>query len=188
MLYDLNWLGTGKQFPPKSERDRLEKYRDNKLIFDCVPPYAIPMAGGFATSNFSSMHPYFLMINRLNRVVGDYQEIFSILTNLSYQQLVSIKTADLLCGEPPNITCKQESKNSAIETIIDNTGLHNKIYTAVIDTSRFGDGVFKIYSNGKQGCLTIVSPERWFPVVDPSNTDQILYHVLAWIRTINPDA
>jgi hypothetical protein len=193
MLYDLNWLAPGKQFPPQTEKDRLEKYRDNRLTYDCVPPYAIPLAGGgnggsLATSNFSPMHPYFLMMNRLNRVIGDWQEVFSILTNLSYQQLVSIKTADLLCGEPPNITSKQQSKNVAIETIIDNTGLYNKLYTAVIDTSRFGDGLIKIYSDGNKGLLTIVNPERWFPVCDPSNTDQILYHVLAWIRTVNPEA
>lgn len=192
MLYDLNWLATGQEFPPKSERDRLEKYRDNKQVFDCIPPYAIPLASGnggsLAKSNFSPMHPYFLMLNRLNRVVGNYEEIFSILTNFAYQQLVSIKTADLLCGEPPLITTKKESQKKALETLIDNTDICGKLYTATIDTSRFGDGLVKIYSDGQKGLLTVVNPERWFPVVDPANVDRIQYHVLAWLRATNPNA
>lgn len=191
MLYDIEWLAPGKEFPPKSERDRLEKYRDNKQVFECIPPYAVPLAGGnggiLSKSNFSPMHPYFLMINRLNRVVGNYEEIFSIMTNFAYQQLVSIKTADLLCGEAPLITSKQEAQKKAIETILDNTDLAGKLYTGTIDTSRYGDGLLKIYSDGQKGQLTVVSPERWFPVVDPSNVDRIQFHVLAWLQAVNPD-
>lgn len=193
MLYDLEWLAPGKEFPPKSERERLEKYRDNRQVFDCIPPYGIPLAGGngntlpLSKSNFSPMHPYFLMLNRLNRVVGDYQEIFSIMTNFAYQQLVSIKTADLLCGEAPMITSKVEAQKKAIETIIDNTDLTGKLYTGTIDTSRYGDGLLKIYSDGQKGLLTVVSPERWFPVVDPSNVDRVQFHVLAWLQAVNPD-
>lgn len=196
MLYNLNWLQTGKQFPPKSEMDRLTKYKDNRQVFDCVPPFAMPLTNpqgaalGAALSgcNFSQLHPYFLMLNRLNRVIGNYEEIFSVMTNFCYQQLVSIKTADLLCGEPPLITCKDETKKKAVETILDNSALISKLYTGAIDISRFGDGLFKIYSDGKKGLITIIPPERWFPVVNPANVDVVQYHVLAWLQSDNPDA
>ena len=34
MLYDLNFLEKGKIFPPYSEMERLEGYRQNKLLFE----------------------------------------------------------------------------------------------------------------------------------------------------------
>ena len=34
MLFDLSFLDVGKTFPPYSELERLEMYRQNKLLFD----------------------------------------------------------------------------------------------------------------------------------------------------------
>lgn len=33
MLHDLSFLDIGKPWPPPSEKERLEKYRENKLLY-----------------------------------------------------------------------------------------------------------------------------------------------------------
>ena len=49
-------------------------------------------------------------------------------------------------------------------------GLYNKLTPIVIDMSRYGDAVARIYTQNKQGTesnnFTVVSPELWFPIVD----------------------
>ena len=34
MLYNLDWLATGKNFPPLCEMSRIERYKQNAKLFD----------------------------------------------------------------------------------------------------------------------------------------------------------
>ena len=34
MLYNLDWLNPGKNFPPEGEKDRIKRYLENEVLFD----------------------------------------------------------------------------------------------------------------------------------------------------------
>ena len=34
MLFDLDWLQRGREFPPPSELERLKTYKDNRALFN----------------------------------------------------------------------------------------------------------------------------------------------------------
>ena len=82
MLTDLSFLGPGKPWPPPSERERLERYVYNRKLFanDCDDKYREQS-------------------KRIERVIGDYQEVVSYHLALNYPKRVSMKTADLLLAE-----------------------------------------------------------------------------------------
>ncbi len=201
MLYDLNFLGKGKIFPPYSEMERLEGYRQNKLLFehrlqDVFTPY----------------------LERIRQILNKFNDtdwaqmsydIYSL--DFDYFELLSIKTADMTVGDPPTVTMKKkplteadiendgeraaEEENKTAEdnlnAICSNTGLYIKLLPIVVDISRYGDAVARIYTESKDGRernnFTIISPEMWFPVVNREIKENRLYDVLAWIECINPE-
>lgn len=201
MLYDLSFLEKDKIFPPRSEMPRLEGYRQNKLLFehrlqDVYAPY----------------------LERIRQIINKFNDtdwaqmsydIYSL--DFDYFELLSIKTADLTVGDPPTITMKkrrltqeeidndgesiaEEAHKTAednLNAICSNSCLYIKLLPIVVDISRFGDSVVRIYSELKDGKernnFTIISPEMWFPVVDREIKENRLYDVLAWIECINPE-
>ena len=132
--------------------------------------------------------------------------------DFDYFELLSIKTADMTVGDSPTITVKkreisQEELESGedvlltertrqseenLKTLCERTGLYNKLTPIVIDMSRYGDAVARIYTQNKQGTesnnFTVVSPELWFPIVDREVKENRLYDVLAWTECLNPEA
>ena len=36
MLYNMDWLQPGKQFPPSAERERIIRYHQNAHLFDVI--------------------------------------------------------------------------------------------------------------------------------------------------------
>ena len=101
-------------------------------------------------------------------------------TILNYQQLLSKKTADFVCGEPPEI--ETETDTDGLDAVLSSAGWHTRLYEAFIDVSRYGNAVLKII--GKR--VTAVSPMYWFPIVDPADLKTVTQHVIAY--PITPDA
>ena len=199
MLFDLSFLDVGKTFPPYSELERLEMYRQNKLLFD-----------------HRLQDVFAAYLERIRQIVNKFNDtdwalmtpdIYSL--DMDYFELLSIKTADMTVGDPPTITIKkralsqeeienggeetEEQKHKAeeenLKALVDGTGLVNKLTPLVIDLSRYGDAVLRIYRQDKDGKnnFTGISPEMWFPVVNKEVKENRLYDVLAWVECTTPE-
>lgn len=161
MLTDLSWLAKGKSFPPESEKTRINEYRKNdKLFMTELPP---------------EWEEAFKRISaRLGKRPTGIDTIFN------YQQLISRKTADFVCGEPPTIETEQDTDKITQE--LERQEFFTKLYELFIDVSRFGNAVVKYRGKG----ASTVSPMFWFPVVDPTDLKSISQHVIAFPS--EPDA
>ena len=201
MLYDLEFLKSGRVFPPYSELERLETYRQNKLLFE----HKLQEVFGAYTERIR------MIINKFNETdwAQMTKDIFSL--DFDYFELLSIKTADLTVGDTPTITIKKREQTEEelengdnsyeelyklsennIKALLSRTKTTNKLIPVIIDISRFGDAVCRVYNRkddkGEFNDFTIISPEMWFPVVDREIKENRLYDVLAWVECTNPEA
>lgn len=160
MLTDLSFLDPGKSYPPKQELNRLSEYRKNEDLFHTKIPQ-------------EWMEHFDEIAQRLGRTKTEINTIFG------YQQLISKKTADFTCGEPPTIETEQDT--DAIMKLLDRLEFFPKLYEAFIDISRFGNAVVKF--RGKS--VAAVSPFFWFPVCDPGDLKKVTHHVISY--PIDPD-
>lgn len=164
MLTDLSFLTTGREFPPECEKERIELYYKNKELFES-----------------EHAEVYEKALERIQRVIGNFENVISYPIVFNFQQLITIKTADLLLGEPPEITAGEDKiKQVAIDLIVKNSDLMEVCYMAAIDVSRFGDGLFFIYNSDGKPIVDITQPAIWFPIVSPDNVRKVTQHVLAW--------
>jgi hypothetical protein len=164
VLYNLDWLTEGNSFPPESERERLDMYNKNRLLFE--------------DKHFKV---YEETLKRIERVVGNWQNVISYPIILNYQKVMSLKIADLLLGEAPIISSVDATEKTSLENIISNTDLINTAFQAAIDVSRYGDGILKVFVKDGRGEIDVVQPAIWFPIVNQHNIHETLYHVLAWL-------
>ena len=178
MLYDLEWLKVGEYFPPVAEKGRIERYKQNAALFD---------GDHFSISTFRhigtapSIEMYNLCARRISQVVGNFEEVISFVTLLNYQRLMSLKMADLVCGEPPSITSSDDAANKEITRVRDLTDFDDKLYAAVIDISRYGDAIQRVYlDEDGERTFTNWDPTEWYPVSSADGTNRITHHVLCW--------
>lgn len=165
MLTNLNFLNSGELFPPICEYDRLKKYKDNQLLFQ--------------GRHDSVYHEQF---KRIERVINNFGQIISYPVIINYQKLVTLKIIDMLLGEPPKIKTGDgdSPEQMALNDIIERSDLLNTAYMVAVDVSRFGDGLFYVYQDTDGGKIGYTQPQYWYPIVDPTNTSNILYHVIAY--------
>lgn len=188
MLYDMSWLQTGKAFPPASEQPRIERYIQNAALFD---------GDHFADSHFRhrdgycapGVNVYLECARRITRIVGNFEDIISFPVLINFQKLLSLKMADLIMGEYPTITVDSEEGNTKIKDKRLTTDFDSKLYSGVIDISRYGDAIIRIYKDEqtKENTFTMWDPTEWFPVVSQDGTNTILKHCLCWMINLEPD-
>lgn len=161
-ITDLESMFLPKQpWPPTSEAKRQSMYRDNRRYFE---------------GEHSEVWPKETQ-ERIERVIGNYQKVVSFPVILNFLKLLSLKTADLLFGEPPRITGKSQD---ALDALVEASDLHNTGYTVALDVSRFGDGILLLSVDAVgQKVIGYTQPAYWYPVVDPLNMSRVLYQVLA---------
>lgn len=156
MLTNLDWIGTGKPFPPECEKKRIERYATNEKLFDGKHKDVFG-------SDFAKLTDY------LKKRGVDVNTV------INYPQLITKKTADFVCGEPPVIDIG--GKTDEINGILDNMGWTTTLYETIMDVSRFGDSPVKVLNDR----ISITPPENWYPIVDRYDTKHILQHVLAFV-------
>lgn len=188
MLHSLSCFDKGKQFPPPREVERITRYRQNAALFD---------GNHFDTYKLRSMDSSFSEIvevynkcaQRISRIVGNFEEVISFPVLLNYQRLMSLKMADLVCGEYPSITGPDKEDNNSITKYRDNTSFDSKLYSTVIDISRYGDAVWRIYKDeeSNDNNFTVWNPGEWYPIVSQDGTNTIKYHCLCWIENLEED-
>jgi hypothetical protein len=169
MLTSLDFLKEGQTFPPASESDRMEMYARNKELFEG-----------------EHVKVYKEDLKRIERVIGNWEQVISYPIVLNFQKVMSLKISDLLVGEPPKFTVAEDDKTSAktLELISKKSDLVNTSYMAGVDVSRYGDGLFLIRQGTDGGIIDITQPSIWYPVVNPDNVKEITQHVLAWTYTV----
>lgn len=161
MLTNLDWLNSGAVYPPEPESKRIKNYIKNEKLFLAERP-----------DEWKEL--FDRLARKTKKTVADPDTI------LNYQQLLSKKTADFVCGEPPEI--ETEADTDGLDAVLSSAGWHTRLYEAFIDVSRYGNAVLKIV--GKR--ITAVSPMYWFPIVDPADLKTVTQHVIAY--PITPDA
>ncbi|MPW25959.1 phage portal protein [Alkalibaculum sp. M08DMB] len=160
MLTNLNWLNKDSPYPPLVEKERIDTYKANEQLF--------------LTKHSEVWKEAFQEISRrLKKKNHDVETIFN------YQQLLSKKTADFVCGEPPTLETEQDT--DGLIKLMEKQRFNTRLYESIIDVSRYGNAILKIV--GKK--VTAVSPLFWFPIVDPSDLKEIIQHVIAY--PITPD-
>ena len=170
ILTDLSFFEKGKPFPPAAEFDRLERYKNNRLLFED-----------------EHAEVYKEQFKRIERVIGNFNDIVSYGVVFNYQKLMSLKIADFVFGTPPDITVSDDKKQAVIEKIIFDTDFFNKLYMSVIDISRYGDSILQVSEKNNKARLDVTSPKYWFPVVNNDNIKEFMYHVFAWKYIIDSE-
>lgn len=190
MLYDMSWLESGQPFPPLCERERLNRYMQNAMLFDSdhFADGHFRHRGDYPGLKDSTISLYQTCANRIAQVIGNFDDIISVPVLLNYQKFMSLKMADLVCGEHPTITGADEAENSKLKWIQDNTNFHEQLYSAVIDLSRYGDCPIRVYKDEDSGYYTFTTWEagQWFPIVSQDGTFRIKEHCLAWLENTQP--
>lgn len=167
MLTDLDFLGLGEIWPPKCEADRMEKYKSNKLLFQ--------------GKHDKIYHEQF---KRIERVINNFGQVISYPVIINYQKLITLKIIDMLLGEPPKIKVGDgdSPEQKTLDLISEKSDLINTAYMVGLDVSRFGDGLFYIYEDMDGGKVGFTQPCYWYPVANPDNTSELLYHIIAYTK------
>lgn len=188
MLYNLDWLNTGRSFPPLVEQPRIERYVQNARLFD-NEHFASPLFRHRSGVHVDSVGMYENCCNRISQVVGNFKDIISVPVLLNYHRFISLKMADLVAGEYPTITGTTDEENAKIKWIRDYTMFDERLYSSVIDISRFGDVPIRFYKDEETGFynFTIWEACGWYPIVKQDGTDRITHHCLCWLENKQPD-
>ncbi len=190
MLYNMDWLQPGKHFPPEVEKDRIVRYHQNAMLFD---------GDHFDDSGFRSRVPlgastethinvYSMCAKRIARIIGNWEDVISFPVLLNYQRLMTLKVADLVCGEHPTISGVTPKENAAIKDVRDCSDFDAKLYATVLDISRYGDTIWRVYKDydGRMN-FTPWDPAQWYPIVMQDGTNSISAHCLCWIENKSKD-
>ncbi len=159
MLTNLDFLQAGKPWPPPTEAERLERYAQNRLLFE---------------GKHEQVYKDWIRLLR-----EDQQATLEMVLN--WHKRLTLLFADLLLGEPPKISAGDQDspEQEAAERIVEDNGLMNVAYEVAIDVPRYGTGIFKIRYD-RRAIIEGQQPAIWFPVVKPDNIKETQAHVLAW--------
>lgn len=166
MLYGLEWLAPEEEFPPQCEQNRINEYKCYAGLFDLLPFEAFENCG--------------------QRLFANFEDYFRVPMLLGYQRLSTIKLADMVIGAPPSISVNDDdSMTDFIADIRDQTDFDSKLYQALIDYSRYGVTVFRLFNddaarNVDKGNFTVWDPAEWYPILKKDGTRRIKEHVLVW--------
>lgn len=171
MLYDLNFLQRGQEFPPKSEVQRLDGYRVNNLLLNDEPWAALP--------DYKKRVIYILE----NFAIAS--ESIYLFTANYWADLVN-KTSELIYGELPEISYTDDTTHAELVEMLEDINFFDKAKEGVSDFISLGDWVTKVIEDKEtnQWEFINVDPSTWFPIVSVENVKEIKMHVLAWIATV----
>ena len=163
MLTNLEFLQTGQPWPPKQteERARLIRYRDNRALFEGRHELVF--------------HEVFARLFR-----RDPNMKMSIEMVLGWPKRLSTLWADLLVGETPAVSDAGTELAQYVSDLVQRLDLWRRVYLAALDTSRYGNAVFKVRRDEKGVKVAVIPPACWFPVVSDTDAKEVAVHVLAW--------
>lgn len=181
MLRNLKWLEPGETFPPLKERARIRRYVENEALFDGEHFGEVLRTREQVYSFEKGISVYQKCAERICQVIGNFDEVISFPVLLNFQRLMSLKMADLVCGERPTISGVSSKENEALAETRDYCDFDTRLYATAIDVSRYGDAIWRVYLDSKKRrTFTCWDPKEWYPIVSQDGTNTILAHVLCW--------
>ena len=141
--YDLDFLEPNKHWKPVEDTKRMEKYAFAREEFELTP---------------EDMVERLFPSGMLN--LKDYSELGHSIKLLGYPRLLTLKTADMVIGEPPPIVAQSDANQELTEKIREmrtRSQFDYHMKQALFDYSRFGVlliRVFKDEDTGKAGLTT----------------------------------
>lgn len=195
-LTDLLFLEPGSEFPPPSQKKRMDRYEKNRQLWK--GNHDLVYGNWWRTLREDSAASMELVFN--------------------WHKRLSTLWADLLVGEPPRFFADQDGRAAAkkpskkpeesskdpdkkgestapedvgagadpIQEAIDrlsgkdDNGYVTTLYEVALDVSRYGDGLVKVTLEEEGAQIWAQPPTQWYPIVDPSNLRKVTHHVLAW--------
>jgi hypothetical protein len=148
-------------WPPPEHVGRLNTYRVNQLLYD-------------------GKHRQ--VFTKLNKIFHDYEaEHQKLVLVFNFHQRLSTLWADLTFGEHPIVKIDDKAKSDAFRRLsTESNDLWQVCYQIVIDLSRFGDAVFRIWYDEIKGArIEAISPQKWFEIKNPF-TEEVLAQVIAY--------
>lgn len=181
MLRNLAWLAPEQPFPPLKEHARILRYIENEALFDGEHFGDVLRTRERIYAREGSVSVYQKCAHRISQVIGNFEEVISFPVLLNYQRLMSLKMADLICGEYPTITGVTRQESKALEDVRGYCDFDARLFSTTIDISRYGDAVWRVYlDNTGRKTFTCWDPKEWFPIVSQDGTNTITAHVLCW--------
>ncbi len=174
-MKNLDFLNVGQLFPPLEEAKRIGACTDYDLMYD-GNTYAVEERHFKQTLN---------NLNRLARLLGWTDSYVAVEYN--YFQLCSIKTADFVCGEIPDIlsNVKEDADRGKQQEIIDlirkEVKFDIKHYDAWVDVSRYGESYLRVYNRNGKNTFTLQSPAMLFRITDEEDDYEVKNYVIAWL-------
>lgn len=163
--YDLDFLSEGSCWPSKEDGSRLERYRFQREQFELTP-----------WEQLETIVPEGLLS------LAKYEDFIHSCRLLGYPRLLTLKTVDMVIGQPPIITAQGDDEASEqIRSVRAKSQLSAAFKQALIDYSRFGVFLLRAFKDeaGKPA-VTSWDPSEWYPVFYPDGTNRIQYNVIAW--------
>lgn len=172
MQYNLDFIKKGQKYPPDSEAERLQNYTDYIKLYN---------------GQTQDVFRYYLT-RLVNAGIYNDTEEAAFLTSLNYFRLLTKKTADLVCGEKPDVKTPEGTADNItanVKTCVDI--VNRKLRKAMIDFSRLGESVLRPYKKDDDANIAIMSPYAWVPVVSEEDNDEITNYVIAYPETLPND-
>jgi len=171
MITSLDQLSVGQPFPPTDEISRrMIQLNEWKSLFH-----------GDHDSVYKDE------FRRTMEIVGAFEDALQYEIVLNYHKLISVKTADLLLGETPQIECKDKE---AMALLIADTDYWGTMLEAIIDVSRYGCSVINVSKDpiDSKTYIDIIPAEYWIPIVSKLNKKRVINHLIVWTETIGRTA
>ena len=168
MIYNENFIHTGAKFPPVCEIARLKKYADNRLLFN-----------GETEQVLRSYK------ERIVNIITKFTDVpITYKSDINYFKLLTLKTGDLVCGEPITLST-DDSRKELLYNCKNYADFDGKLLESVYDVSRLGESLIRVCEDdNKKGNIIVFNPDIWFPVCNRENIRDVKVHILAWIDEI----
>lgn len=165
--YNLDFLQEGSIWKPQIDVARYENYEFARMQFELMPRDMMQR----------------IMPNGLLDLRNGYEDFAWATRVLAYPRLLTLKTIDMVVGQPPLINAQSKDKyTDTIRDIRASAGLNQALKTALIDYSRFGVALLRVFKDNKgKAKITAWDPGEWVPVFYPDGTNRIHYNVIGWI-------
>lgn len=187
MLFNMQWLARGQPFPPLAEIPRLTRYVQNAALFD-GDHFKDPILRHRQECTDDAVDIFLKCSEKISKVIGNFDEVISFPTLLNYQRLMTLKMADLVCGERPTISGSTAEENDELKSAREYTDFDDKLYSTIIDVSRYGDAIWRLYRDeNNRDTFTCWTPAQWFPIVAQDGTFSIRKHCICWRENLSED-
>ena len=169
--YNLDFLTEGEYWRPKKDAWRFNRYEQNRVQFETS-----------YTNELYQLYPTGMLV-----FADNYDRFTELSKLLGYPKLITMKTIDMVMGEPPVIL--KQTADETIDSVRDIrscSGFNSALKQGLIDYSRYGVALLRVFKDNKgRAKITAWDPQEWVPVFYDDGTNRIHFNVLGWIVNDN---